>query len=326
MFSKYANIASIVLALFLSGSAAGLEEKPTPQSVLWRYPGKVEMLDLGWRKGGPVPAPREPFAFLEELWSGTSSKVKVRDGVGRNWVVKWGPEVKSDIVASRLVWACGYFVPPSYYVKSGKIERAQDLDRAGKHIDSEGNFERARFQLWEPGFLKRNNWTWDHNPFAGSRELAGLKILMMLTSNWDNKDATYRGRHGFNTAIIEHTDGGVIEYRYLVCDWGASMGKWGFPLFRKKWNCEDYSKQNEDLVQEVKNGVIESGYRGYVSLGEDIQIKDVRWLMQYLGRISRSQIHAALEASGATPDEITCYTAAILARIDQLRAIARQTE
>lgn len=42
-------------------------------------------------------------------------------------------------------------------------------------------------------------WSWNANPFVGTHELNGLKILMMLTSNWDAKDA--RDGEGSNTAV-----------------------------------------------------------------------------------------------------------------------------
>ena len=63
------------------------------------------------------------------------------------------------------------------------------------------------------------------NPFAGTPELNGLKVMMGL-SDWDVKDA--RSSDGPNTAIlIADTDAGGPELRYLVTDWGATMGKWG---------------------------------------------------------------------------------------------------
>jgi hypothetical protein len=45
--------------------------------------------------------------------------------------------------------------------------------------------------------------------------------------------------------------------------------------------------------------------------------------MQYLSRITDDQIRAGLRASGATPDEVTCFTSAVRDRINQLQAAAK---
>lgn len=49
----------------------------------------------------------------------------------------------------------------------------------------------GRFQLRSdsPKYLPGKGWTWLDNPFVGTRELQGLKILVLLVSNWDTKDA-----------------------------------------------------------------------------------------------------------------------------------------
>jgi hypothetical protein len=50
-------------------------------------------------------------------------------------------------------------------------------------------------------------------------------------------------------------------------------------------------------------------------------VEDVRWLCRYLGRITDAQIRAALDASGASPDERDRFARALHRRIDQLRAV-----
>ena len=60
----------------------------------------------------------------------------------------------------------------------------------------------------EAGVVKHfdaHGWAWHDNPFVGTPELNGLKILMMLMSNWDNKDVRDVAR-GSNTAIFEYQD------------------------------------------------------------------------------------------------------------------------
>ena len=43
--------------------------------------------------------------------------------------------------------------------------------------------------------------------------------------------------------------------------------------------------------------------------------------MRTLGRLTDAQIEAAVAASGGTPEEIACFTAALRRRLDHLQAV-----
>jgi len=43
--------------------------------------------------------------------------------------------------------------------------------------------------------------------------------------------------------------------------------------------------------------------------------------MQYLGRITDTQLREGLQSSGATPDEVSCFIASIRNRIDRLKTV-----
>lgn len=293
-------------------------------NILWHDPGRVEALDFANGVGGRATAPRPPFRFLDEDMSGSNPKLKVRDARGAEWSVKWSEEAKPEVFASRLAWACGYIAQPEYFVPAGQIVGVKHLTRAAAAVQPDGSFRDARFQLRtkSPKFLKHHNWAWNYNPFVGTKELNGLKVLMMLTSNWDNKDARDIDRDS-NLAIFE-TSKHPREYLYFVADWGASMGKWGRVYNRSKWDCKGYTEQTPTLVKGVRNGLVEWSYVGQRT--EDavkgIQVSDVAWLMRYLGRITDAQLRAGLRASGATPDETECFTRAVRTRIDELRRVA----
>ena len=304
--------------------AAASVSKPTP--VLWRDPGDVERLDLAWGEGGAAKAPKPPFTFVEENLSGSNPKVKVTDSTGALFNIKFGEEAYAETFATRIVWAAGYVVESTYFLKEGHIENVGKLTRARKNVDSRGNFKNGRFQRWDKDykFLSKPGWTWTDNPFVGTHELAGLKIIMMLMSNWDNKDARDQSRDS-NTAILEHTEGGQTQWLYFVSDWGASMGKWGGYATRSKWDCKGYAEQTPKFVQGVRNGYVGWAYRGQHTQDEvtDVSVPDVKWLMQYLGRLTDQQIRDALAASGATPEELTCFSQSFRDRIDQLRLVSR---
>lgn len=296
------------------------------RNSLWHDPGLVEQLDFRGGPGGVDGAPAPPFRFVEEHATGSNPCMSVKDSEGRVWRVKWGDEVKSETFCVRLAWAVGYHVETAYYVAGGHIDGAKDLGRARTCVKDDMSFEDARFELDEAGVRKlfdEHGWSWDDNPFAGTRELAGLKVLLMLVANWDNKDVRDVAR-GSNTAVFEYAlPNGDSEARYLIIDWGASMGKWGSPLTRTKWDCEGFASQNAELVRGVEDGVVGWGYTGQRTdeVVEDIKVGDVRWLMRYLGRVTDGQLREGLLASGANGEEADCFTRALRERIDTLRRV-----
>jgi hypothetical protein len=296
------------------------------RQTLWRDPGEVERLDFRGGPGGPDGAPAPPFRFVEEHATGSNPCLSVRDARGRVWRVKWGDEVRSESFAVRLVWAAGYHVESAYFVPEGEIEGAVELTRARSCVTQDRRFRDARFELDEEGVRKlfdEHGWSWDDNPFVGTRELAGMNIMLMLLSNWDNKDVRDVAR-GSNTAIFEHRlPDGTAEARYLIIDWGATLGKWGSPLTRSKWDCEGFASQNADFIRGVEGGVVQWGYTGQRTdeATEGITVEDVRWLQRFVGRVTDEQLRAGLLVSGATEAEADCFTRALRERIEQLRRV-----
>src|SRR5207247_9266050 len=73
-------------------------------------------------------------------------------------------------------------------------------------------------------------WDWFQNPFVGSKELNGLRVMMVLMNNWDLKEV--------NNAIYV-VDG---EQRNVVSDLGASFGKTGNTITRSKAELKGYKE------------------------------------------------------------------------------------
>ena len=263
--------------------------------------------------------PKPPFRFEREDLSGTQLKVFVRDGNGTDWNVKFGYEVKTESFCWRIVRACGYFAEPSFLVQEGGVEGLGALRRADPTLHADGSFRMGRFQFRDPHyrFLQRS-WSWTRNPFLGTPQFAGLKILIMLFSNYDNKDSSNRGS---NTAVFLHGN----ERIYAFTDWGAGMGKWGHLTGQNNWRCEDYTAESPAFVTGRRRGFVRFGYEGghLADFDRDIRTSDAAWLLRYLGRITDEQILGALRASGANPGEDECFRAAIRARIDALRRAAK---
>ncbi len=294
------------------------------RAAIWRDPGRVEARDLGMGPGSP-PAP--PFTFMEEHGTGSQPCVSVRDAEGREWRVKWGPEVRTETFGTRLAWALGFFAEQTHFLPEGSINGARDLRRAKANVDEHGRFSDARFELSEAGVVRHfdaHSWAWDDNPFVGTRELNGLKILMMLVSNWDNKDVRDVAR-GSNTAVFEHPIAEGREARYLIIDWGAAMGAWGANVVQRgRWDAAAYAAQNASFITGVDGDVVQWGYQGQrtADMTTGITREDVRWFAGLASKLSDDQLRAGLLASGATPAEAGEFAAAIRERIEKLRAIS----
>jgi hypothetical protein len=284
-------------------------------TFLWQNPGRVEAADLSVANGPPKP----PYTFLNEDMGGTSPKVLIRDAAGIQWRVKGGHDVKPETFITRFVSALGYYAETTYFFSKGRIEHIGPLKRASGFIQPDGTFTWASFEKIEPGAKFLGSWSYIDPALKDTKELKGLKVLVMLFSNWDNKDSRDQ-KKGPNTSILQLRNGRKV---YFVNDWGQSFGAWGRMFGRENWTCGPYENQTNFFVTGVKDNFVQFGYGGEHTndFKTDITVDDVRWLMQYLGKVTDAQIHAGLRAAEAAPDQEECFSRALRARIEQLRKI-----
>ena len=304
------------IALWVSTDAAA--------QVLWKEPPALSVSDWVSGPGGAGAAPRPPFQFVKENLGGTNPKIDVVDAAEQTWVVKFGSEVHSDTFAARFLYAVGYASTPTFFVPGGVIENVHGLKRTKAFVLKDGSFRNARFKLHE---RHKRQWSWVDNPFEGSKELGGLKIMIMLLSNWDAKDA--RDGEGSNNGVFEDSHPGRPSSSWFaVTDWGASFGKSGGFFQRDRWDWRGYSAQSPGFVTLDRDGGIQWGFRG--KHGEDVvagvTVQDVRWLLPYLSRITDEELVAGLAASGASAPEAQQFTRAIRTRIQALQRIAKSTD
>src|SRR5438094_6859459 len=129
----------------------GNQSLPDGIPVLWRAPSDIAKRDLYWGEGGKALQPDlSKVTLIEKEKGGYSTKYRVRDGSGREWVVKLGKEAKGETAASRLMWAVGYLPDVNYLVPRVYVE---GLNKT---------LENVRFG-YRPKDVKRiNGWQWDH--------------------------------------------------------------------------------------------------------------------------------------------------------------------
>jgi hypothetical protein len=304
---------------------AGPRRLSSSRHRIWRDPGPPTAETMRFGPGGREGAPRPPFRFVEEHLTGSQPCVAVRDAANRLWRVKWGHEVRPESFAVRMAHALGYFAEVTHYLEDGLIDGAENLTRAKNCIDPDCRFREARFELEDPDVrmhFNEHSWSWDDNPFVGTPQLSGLKLLVMLVSNWDTKDRRDVAR-GSNTAIFEHrVSRWAREARYLITDWGGAMGKWGTNVVsRGRWDPDGFETQTPQFVTGVReDGIVTFGYVGQRTgdVAYDIPVDHVRWFYELASRLTEDHLREGLRASGADEEEANRFARAILQRIAQL--------
>jgi len=324
---------AIAIALVVAGAGCagvGVPHRSTtpkpPSASMWIEPADLASRDLYYGPWGAehAPDPKGVFELVELKHSGVNLGMTVKDAQGREWSVKQAypggldPEGPVEVTLSRLLSAVGYHQPPVYYLPAFYLK-----DDFGKRVAVGG-----RFRLKDPSLKETGSWKWDDNPFVGTRELTGLKLVMMLLSNWDSKDRRDVAL-GSNTAIfvarVHKWPRSHREAQYLLTDWGGAMGRWGSNVVtRGRWDVDGFEAQTPQFVTGVKDGRVLFGYTGQrtADIAGDIPVDHVRWFHSYASRLTERQLVDGLLASGATDDEAARFARALINRIKQLgRAI-----
>lgn len=304
------SLLTFVALLLLLAPAAAAQKKskkkkealPRGTPVLWsaRDPAK---LDLAAGPGGAGMRPvTRGLRFLKEEKGGWSKKFRVRDSRGREWVAKLGKESQSETAASRLIWAAGYETEITYLVPRVTIP-------------GQGTFTNVRFEARPKGVKRHGEWSWANNPFSGTRELDGLKVLMVLVNNWDLKDE--------NNVILHAA--GADELRYAISDLGATFGKTGglgplWRLTRSRNDPEDYA--DSKFIDKVKDGYVDFHFTG-VNKGvvEKIKVAHARWIGVHLARLNDGQLASLFRAANYTPQETRLLARVVRARIEELAGL-----
>jgi len=297
----------------------------SPEAI-WQDSGDISALNLAYGIGGADHAPdlNSAFTFVEEDMNGTSPKVKVKDANGIEWTLKMGQEPQAETAATRLLWAAGYFVDEDYYAPQVKIAGLPKLKR-GEQFASDDGLHGVRLERKIKGQKNTGTWDWFKNPFVGTREFNGLRIMMSMLNNWDLKEV--------NNSIYE-VDG---ERHYVVSDVGATFGKTGDPLTRSKSDLKDYEKSK--FIEKEKGGFIDFTMHSRPPLvgainapnyetrtqmekiTQHIPHADAKWLGERLSHLSDEQIRDCFRSAGYSSGEVEEFTRIIKDRIAALNAL-----
>jgi hypothetical protein len=342
--SKIAKSLFFSMVLVFSVSSAGLAQKdqkkktkkplPTGTPVLWREPGNISARDLRHGPGSAGLAPVGPFTFIrEEKKAGASPKFRVKDARGVTWTVKLGVEAQAETVATRVVWAMGYFAEEAYYLDRFEVKNLPRLSKGQEFVENGSIVRGGRFEPKRKGVRRGAIWDWLKNPFVGTREFDGLKVLMVLLANYDTRLENNHVVYEKNPAS------GEMEARYMVTDIGATLGRvGGLGGKRVKNSLEDF-KQTRFIIG-VDNGVVEFDYStrpqgagkfasifspGYGKSQANkekamrrIPVENARWMGGMLSRLSENQLKDVFRAANYDHATMEGFVKTLQERIERL--------
>ncbi|MFN2412851.1 MAG: hypothetical protein ABR535_07360 [Pyrinomonadaceae bacterium] len=270
---------------------------------MWQ-PVDVGRQDTFYGPGGREMQPDlSSVKFIKEEKGGHNKKFRISDAAGRVWVAKLGRESQPETAAVRMLHALGYKTEINYLVPTITIP--------GK-----GSFRNVRLEARPENVERLDPWKWKSNPFVGTNELQGLKIMMVYMTNWDLLDLQ-------NQTFLVDTDQGPRKY-YVISDLGATFGKLGnnnLPLFfrlgRKTGNPSVWNKAR--FVKEARNGNIVFYFKGKNrGLMKNITIENGRWLYGLLSQLNEAQIRDMFRAANYSPADVDLLTRASQRRIREL--------
>lgn len=329
---------SIVLAVCFSSLSLAKEKKEEPlavgKPVTWRDPGNISTRDLRYGPGSAQLAPLAPFTFVKEIQTGESPKFKVRDARGVEWSVKMGEEAQAETVTTRLVWAMGYFADEAYYFDRIEVQNLPRLSRGQNFVEGRTTVRGVRMEPRRSDVHRGATWEWLQNPFLGTRELNGLKVLMVLIGNYDTRIANNQ------IYTAKNPETGEVEARYVVADIGAALGRvGGLGGKRSKNSLEDF--RTSKFVIGVENGMVNFDYNtkpkgaggAFASIFKpsyrksqankekamrSVPVDDARWIGQLLSRLSDEQLRDAFRAANYDNPTTEGFVTALRERINQL--------
>ena len=325
-------LAALPALLFVQVPLGAAQAQPgaAGNAVIWTDPGDIRSKNLYWGAGDEKHQPQLPVTFEAEDKHGTYTKFDVRDANGTKWRAKLGVEAQPEVVASRLLWAVGYHVNENYYLPHLHVDQLPPTLHRGKKLLANGG-EADVVRLQRRRHEKRlGNWNWDNNPFVGTREFNGLRVMMALLRNWDLYD--------LNNAVLEDESqpGKTI---YEVSDVGTGLGGTGMKLRDK--NCKNNIKlyRQGRLLARVTPDYVDLTSPAHPSIwyafdlpfyrvefrahhvARRVPRADAKWIGSLLAQLSPDQILDAFRAGGYSPEQAKAFAEVMQSRIDELKQL-----
>ena len=108
-----------------------------------------------------------------------------------------------------MLWAIGYHQPVMHFLPTWK--------KKGDEAMAPSRCPRA--SACSRTTRARADWSWQRNPFTGTRQMKGLLVANLVLNNWDFKTS--------KIASTRSTRATQPARRFVVQDLGAALGKPG---------------------------------------------------------------------------------------------------
>jgi hypothetical protein len=288
-----------------------------PLQELWRSPDAPGAAPIAGRDlfYGPwglahAPDPHAVYTFVERKQHGTNPGITVLDPQGREWHVKQPPHTDQgaegpiEVVLSRVLSAVGYYQPPVYFLPSLTVK-----DASGTHIEPGG-----RFRLTEKSIRAVDSWSWQQNPFVGTRPYQGLLVILAMFGSSDIKNEN-------NTLYeIRKPVQGQPSHWYVVRDLGTALGETG-RLAPLRGNADMFER--EPFLLGVNNGLVRFNYHGWhQELFRQIAPPDLAFAANLLEQLTAEQWNDAFRAGGYPPRMADRFIATLRDRVAETRRIS----
>jgi len=278
---------------------------PTHLGQLWVEPRDVASRDLfdgPWGKEY-APDPGAVYTFVRSKVHGASPGMTVTDPQGRKWSVKQSVEGPVEVMHSRVLSALGYHQPPVYFLPSFTLK-----DDKGTHQERGGRFRPSLPELEEIG-----DWSWQQNPFVGTKPYQGLLVILLMFGSADLKNSN-------NSLYVHRRAGGSSERLYVVRDIGNALGDTA--RYDATKNDPDVFER-QPFISGVTNGFVVFPYRGWHQelFRGRITPADAAWAAALMSQLTDAQWDAAFRAGGYDPAVASRFKAALKSRLAQARRL-----
>ena len=314
----YKILVPAVLALYVPACTPKVEPTVPPSQApiaeLWQAPDAIATRDLYY---GPWGADRAPdrhatYTFVERKQNGTNPGITVLDPQGREWHVKQpshttqGAEGPTEVVLSRVLSAVGYHQPPVYFLPSLTVK-----DGARTHVEPGG-----RFRLTDKSIKSVDTWSWQKNPFVGTRPYKGLLVILAIFNSSDLKNVN-------NTLYEVKNPGEGPQHWYVVRDLGTALGETG-RLVPTRGDPDLFERG--PFILDVKDGFVRFNYHGgHQELFRQITPEDVAFATGLLQQLTDRQWRDAFRAGGFRSSVADRFIARLHQKIAEAHRVAAST-
>jgi hypothetical protein len=246
--------------------------------------------------------------FIRQETGGHNKKYRIKDANGRTWVAKPGTEAQPETAAVRLLYGLGYKTEINYLVPTITIP-------------TKGTFKNVRLEARPDDVKRLDEWQWKNNPFVGTNELQGLKIMQVFMNNYDLLD--------LQNKVLQVQSPNGTELQYIISDLGSTFGKFGnnnlpifFRLGRRANSPQAWSRAS--FIKGAKNGYIVLATKGSKNRGlmKNITVEQARWLADLLLQLDERQLNDIFRAANYSSAEVDILTKAAQRRIAELDRIS----